>query len=98
MRLHIQNPPASDLSITPAQWEAAIARHPDMAHLAMTMAEDLQGLEDGLREAEVLVTWTGLPGDPLRAAPLRVLPFESRSRACPLKRSTRPPPRRPAAR
>ncbi|APT59173.1 hydroxyacid dehydrogenase [Roseomonas gilardii] len=71
MRLHIQNPPASDLSITPAQWEAAIARHPDMAHLAMTMAEDPQGLEDGLREAEVLVTWTGLPGDPLRAAPLR---------------------------
>ena len=30
-----------------------------------------RGTLELLREAEVLVTWTGLPGDPLRAAPLR---------------------------
>ena len=58
MRIHIQNP-ANDpeFSITEGQWQAAMARNPDMAGLEVSFASDDGGLASALPEAEVLLTW-----------------------------------------
>jgi phosphoglycerate dehydrogenase-like enzyme len=59
MRIHVQNPPNEPLfRITPAQWDAACARHPDMAGLQVSIAEDDSGFAAAMQEAEALVTWT----------------------------------------
>lgn len=58
MRLHIQNPPDDPFAISGRQWEAALARSPDMAGLAMTMADDDAGFAAGMGGAEVLLTGT----------------------------------------
>lgn len=61
MRIHIQNPEGETLfPITTAQWQAALARHPDFAGVEASFADDEAGLRAGLREAEVLVTWVKL--------------------------------------
>lgn len=58
MRLHIQNPPDDPFAISRRQWDAALARSPDMAGLDMTMADDAAGFVAGVGEAEVLLTAT----------------------------------------
>jgi phosphoglycerate dehydrogenase-like enzyme len=58
MRIHIQNP-ADDphFAVTEAQWQAAIARNPDMAGLQASFAKDDAGFAAALPEAEVLLAW-----------------------------------------
>jgi len=85
MRLHIQNP-ADDpvFAVTPKQWEAALARHPDLGGIDASIAADDAGFAAALREAEVLLTWIGeakrrLPVGALPAAGprLRIIAFTS---------------------
>ncbi|MFT8242581.1 D-2-hydroxyacid dehydrogenase [Roseomonas sp. BN140053] len=84
MRLHIQNPPGSEHAVTRAQWDAAVARHPEMAGLQASIAEDAAGLDAALPDTEVLLTFTGVArrhfaGGALHgAAPkLRIVAFTS---------------------
>ncbi|WP_431285810.1 NAD(P)-dependent oxidoreductase [Humitalea sp. 24SJ18S-53] len=57
MRIHLQNPPGDhDFIITPGQWAAACARHPDLVGLDASFSEDSADLAPALRVAEVLVT------------------------------------------
>jgi glyoxylate/hydroxypyruvate reductase A len=59
MRIHIQNPENEVLfAVTPAQFQAAQARHPDLGGLRPSFANDTAGLHAALPEAEVLITWT----------------------------------------
>jgi phosphoglycerate dehydrogenase-like enzyme len=59
MRVHIQNPENETLfPVTPAQWARAVARHPDMAGLEPSFADDDAGFQTAIGEAELLVTWT----------------------------------------
>ena len=58
MRLHIQNPPDEPFAISRRQWDAALARSPDMAGLAMTMADDDAGFASGMGDAEILLAAT----------------------------------------
>lgn len=61
MRIHIQNPEGETLfPITTAQWEAALARHPDFADVKASFSDTETGLNAALPEAEVLVTWVKL--------------------------------------
>ncbi|MCG7361674.1 D-2-hydroxyacid dehydrogenase [Roseomonas sp. ACRSG] len=76
MRIHIQNPEGEALfAITPAQWQAALARHPDFAGTEVSFADDEAGRLAALPQADVLVTWTKLlardfkPGTLPAAAP-----------------------------
>jgi phosphoglycerate dehydrogenase-like enzyme len=63
MRIHIQNPEGDALfAITPAQWQAALSRHPDFAGTEASFADDEAGLRARLAGTEVLVTWTKLVG------------------------------------
>ena len=90
MRLHIQNPPdETAFRITPAQWRAALDRvpldrAPGMGEVRVSIADGDAGFREAMREAEVLVTWTGearrlLPAGALPAAAprLRVISFTS---------------------
>ncbi len=85
MRLHVQNPPDDPhFRITPAQWEAALGRAPGHGELRASIADDDAGFAAAMREAEVLVTWTGEarkrfpPGAlPALAPRLRVISFTS---------------------
>jgi phosphoglycerate dehydrogenase-like enzyme len=66
MRIHVQNPANEILfAITPQQWEAAVARHPDMAGHSVTFANDAEGLTRALTDAEALFTWTRVVRDTL---------------------------------
>jgi phosphoglycerate dehydrogenase-like enzyme len=59
MRIHVQNPPDDPLFVvTPAQWEAAIARNPDIArgHEATIGGTDAD-FDAAMPEAEALITW-----------------------------------------
>ncbi|MBP0445969.1 D-2-hydroxyacid dehydrogenase [Roseomonas sp. SSH11] len=58
MRIHVQNP-ANDpeFAITQAQWDAAIARSPDMAGLQVSFADSEEGFASALPEAEILLSW-----------------------------------------
>lgn len=61
MRLHIQNSehdPA--FAFTPAQWQAAIKRNPDMAEVDLSISSDESGFDQALVEAEVLLTWVNI--------------------------------------
>ncbi|WP_043829547.1 D-2-hydroxyacid dehydrogenase [Muricoccus aerilatus] len=59
MRIHVQNPPNDPhFEITKAQWNAALARHPDMGPMAVSFARDDEGFAGAIGEAEVLLTWT----------------------------------------
>jgi phosphoglycerate dehydrogenase-like enzyme len=59
MRVHIQNTGNDSLfALTPAQWQAALARHPDFAGSEVSFADDVAGLHAGLREADAVVTFT----------------------------------------
>jgi phosphoglycerate dehydrogenase-like enzyme len=59
MRIHIQNPTDDPtFAVTPAQWEAALARSPDPGTLSVSFAEDDAGFAAAMAEAEVLLTWT----------------------------------------
>lgn len=59
MRLHIQNLADDvDFPIGPEQWAAALARHPDITGIAMSMASDDAGFAAGMADAEVLLTWS----------------------------------------
>jgi phosphoglycerate dehydrogenase-like enzyme len=59
MRIHVQNPAGDDsFAITPEQWSAVAARHPDLAGLSVSFADDDAGFEAAMRQAEVLLTWT----------------------------------------
>ncbi|ONG51344.1 hydroxyacid dehydrogenase [Pseudoroseomonas deserti] len=59
MRIHVQNPAGETVfPITPAQWQAAIARSPDMADLQVSFAHDEAGYAAAMQEAELVVTWT----------------------------------------
>src|SRR5690606_38695065 len=40
------------------QWAAALARHPDMAGLQPSYADDDAGFDAAIAEAELLITWT----------------------------------------
>jgi phosphoglycerate dehydrogenase-like enzyme len=61
MRIHIQNPPDDPhFAVTEAQWEAAIARNPDMAGLQASFANEDAGFARAIPEAEVLLTWVRL--------------------------------------
>jgi phosphoglycerate dehydrogenase-like enzyme len=81
MRIHVQNPPGEKLfAVTPAQWQAACARHPDIAGLAVSFADDDAGFDAAIGEADVLLTWTKIvharfPAGalPLAAPKLRVI-------------------------
>lgn len=72
MRIHVQNPPGETLfPITPAQWEAAVARHPDMAGMQPSFSSEPSDLLPALREAEVLITWTKIAHAELMGGKLR---------------------------
>jgi glyoxylate/hydroxypyruvate reductase len=59
MRIHVQNPEGESLfPITPAQWEAAAARHSEIGGLAVSFGTGDPAFAEAMREAEVLVTWT----------------------------------------
>ena len=59
MRIHVQNPAAERLfPITPAQWGAALARHPELSDLRVSFADNDHGFAAAMRDAEVLLTWT----------------------------------------
>ena len=74
LRLHIQNPPGGDaLGVTRAQWDAALARNPDMAALDATLTDDPDALLPALAEAEILLTWTKVAHDNLRRPDLRAI-------------------------
>jgi glyoxylate/hydroxypyruvate reductase len=72
MRIHIQNPEGEALfAITPAQWQAALARHPDFAGVQHSMANDRAGLDAALPDADVLLTWTKVVARDLKPGLLR---------------------------
>ncbi|WP_270933789.1 NAD(P)-dependent oxidoreductase [Falsiroseomonas oryzae] len=81
MRIHVQNPPDDRLfAVTPAQWQAAVARGPALGRLDVSFAEDDAGFAAAMQDAEVLLTWTKVvkarfpPGALPHAAPhLRVV-------------------------
>jgi glyoxylate/hydroxypyruvate reductase len=57
MRIHIQTISATAFSLTPAQWEAAVARAgASSAAFQVSFADDPAGFSAGLAEAEMLVT------------------------------------------
>ncbi|WP_419900459.1 D-2-hydroxyacid dehydrogenase [Roseomonas sp. USHLN139] len=59
MRIHVQNPAGETVfPITSAQWQAAVARAPDMADLQVSFAHDEAGYAAAMQEATLLVTWT----------------------------------------
>ncbi|EFH13658.1 D-2-hydroxyacid dehydrogenase [Pseudoroseomonas cervicalis] len=59
MRIHVQNPADETVfPITEQQWQAAIARSPDMADLEVSFASDDEGFTRAMAEAEAIVTWT----------------------------------------
>lgn len=59
MRIHIQIPEGEELfAVTPAQWQAALARHPDEPHHQVSFASDDAGFAAAIGEAEVLLSWT----------------------------------------
>jgi phosphoglycerate dehydrogenase-like enzyme len=59
MRIHIQNPYNDPhFAVTEAQWQAAIARNPDMAGLEVSIARDDEGFARAIPEAEILLTWS----------------------------------------
>jgi glyoxylate/hydroxypyruvate reductase A len=61
LRLHIQNSendPA--FAFTPAQWQAAIERNPDMADADLSISSDENGFDQALAEAEILLTWVNI--------------------------------------
>jgi len=59
MHIHIQNPPGEhQFAITPDQWQAALARHPDITDLHLSIADDDAGFTAAMREAEAIITWT----------------------------------------
>ena len=60
MRLHIQNPAnEATFRITRDQLDAALARAPDRWDVHASIADDEDGFREAMRDAEVLVTWTG---------------------------------------
>ena len=71
MRVHVQNPTTpQSLVITPALWEAALARAGgDRGAHETSFADDAEGLAAGLRDAELLVGATGVLA--------RILPVEA---------------------
>ncbi|WP_431281315.1 D-2-hydroxyacid dehydrogenase [Humitalea sp. 24SJ18S-53] len=59
MRIHVQNPAGEEIfPVTPAQWAAALARHPDLGGFAVSFADDDAGFAAAIPEAEVVLTWT----------------------------------------
>ena len=59
MRIHVQNPASEALfAITPAQWDAAVARGPSLGRLEVSFAADDAGFARAIAEAEVVLTWT----------------------------------------
>lgn len=59
MRLHIQNPAGEELfPVTPAQWQAALARNPGQPAFDVSFADDEAGFHAAMPQAEVLLTWT----------------------------------------
>ncbi len=60
LRVHIKTSPDSDavFRITPALFEQAAARHPALAgKVAVSFNVGLEGFEDAMADADVLVTW-----------------------------------------
>lgn len=59
MRIHIHNPPGETLfPVSPAQVEAALARHPAIGTPDLSIADDDAGFAAAIGQAEVLLTWT----------------------------------------
>ncbi|WP_426957875.1 D-2-hydroxyacid dehydrogenase [Muricoccus radiodurans] len=84
MRLHVQNPPGVAHPVTEEQVSAALARHPDMAHLRPSYGDDDAAFAAGIADAEILLTFTRegrkrFPvGTPRSLAPkLRLIAFTS---------------------
>lgn len=85
MRVHVQNPTGETLfAITPAQWEAAVARGRVQGPMEVSFADDDAGFSEGVRDAEVLITWNRevvkrLPKGklPLAAPALKVIALTS---------------------
>jgi len=78
-KLHIHVNNTSDLGdvfeTTPERWQAALARHPDVAdRIEASVSRDHDGLEDGLAAAHILFCWD-IPRERLaeRAPKLRLI-------------------------
>lgn len=83
MRLHIQNPAGDPaFPFTAAQWDAAVARSPDMATVDLSIGGTPGELGRALREAEVVLTWVDIVGEQLRRSDLRTIAPKLRVLSC----------------
>ncbi len=83
MRIHIQNPSADHpFAITPAQWEAAVARGPALGPLEVSFAHDDAGFTAAIGEAEVVLTWTCEVSERLADGRLKARALRLRVVAC----------------
>lgn len=81
MRIHIQNPADEPVfSFDQAQWDAAIARNPDIgAGHQVSFANDAAGFAAAAPEMEALITWVGMARKlfPHPAPKLKLISFTS---------------------
>jgi phosphoglycerate dehydrogenase-like enzyme len=83
MRVHVQNPENETVfPVTPTQWAAAVARHPDMADLRPSFADDEAGFQAAIGEAELLVTWVRIVHQRLADGGLKQLAPKLRTIFC----------------